>query len=113
VVRYAYWRGYLSGARFNDLRMVQLMPLPPIISCSSNFPETVYLSGAGLPRLSWKKPLNGCSSSSSIVVVVTELKYNSLFTVLSASTAVMLWFYSSCMGVAVYLPFGAVSYEPC
>jgi len=29
----------------------------------------VYLSGAGLPRLSWKTPLNGCSSSSSSVIV--------------------------------------------
>jgi len=25
----------------------------------------VYLSGAGLPRLSWKRSLNGCYSSSS------------------------------------------------
>jgi len=40
----------------NDLHMVQLMPLPPIISCFSKI-----LSGAGLPRLSWKKrPLNVC-----------------------------------------------------
>ena len=29
----------------------------------------VYLFGAGLPRLSWKKPLNGCSS----VVAVSKL----------------------------------------
>jgi len=27
-------------------------------------PRTVYLSGAALPRLSWKRLLNGCSSSS-------------------------------------------------
>jgi len=37
----------------NDLQMVQLMPLPPIISCFSKI-RMVYLSGAGLPRLSWK-----------------------------------------------------------
>jgi len=37
-----YWRGYLSGVRVQkNLHMVQLMPL--------------YLSGADLPRLSWKK----------------------------------------------------------
>ena len=38
----------------NDLRMVQLMPLPPhrLASVKSRM---VYLSGAGLPRLSWKK----------------------------------------------------------
>jgi len=32
----------------------------PIISCSSKKSRMVYLSGAGLPRLSWKKA--GCSS---------------------------------------------------
>jgi len=47
------WRGSVMviclerGA--NDFHMVQLMPLPP------HHPEMVYLSGAGLPRLSWKK----------------------------------------------------------
>jgi len=30
-----YWHGYLSGVWANDLHMVQLMPLPPIISCFS------------------------------------------------------------------------------
>jgi len=41
----------------NDLHMIQLMLLPPhhlIISCSSKI-QNVYLSDAGLPRLSWKK----------------------------------------------------------
>jgi len=40
----------------NDLHMVQLMPLPPhqiIIAAVKS--KMVYLSGAGLPRLSWKK----------------------------------------------------------
>ena len=34
----------------------------------------VYLSVAGLPRLSWKKavPFNGCSSSSSRLVVTAQ-----------------------------------------
>ena len=40
----------------------------------------VYFSGAGLPRLSWKKrPLNGCSSSSSnhvIVALITSRQSN-------------------------------------
>jgi len=40
----------------NDLHMVQLMTLPAIISCSSEI-QNGLLSGAGLPRLSWKK---GC-----------------------------------------------------
>jgi len=40
----------------NDLHMVQLMPLPPIASLHWN-PGWFNLSGAGLPRLSWKR---GC-----------------------------------------------------
>jgi len=36
----------------NDLHMVQLMPLPPRDLSKSN---VVYVSGAGLPTLSWKK----------------------------------------------------------
>jgi len=39
----------------NDLHMVQLMPLPPPSSLVPVKSRTVYLSGAGLPRLSWKK----------------------------------------------------------
>jgi len=35
-----------------DLHMIQLMPLPPIISCFINTQEWICLSGAGLPRLS-------------------------------------------------------------
>jgi len=51
-----------------DLHMAQLMLLPLTISCSSKsrlvLPEWFCFSGAGLPRLSWKKrPLNECSSS--------------------------------------------------
>jgi len=49
----------------NDLHMIQLMPVPPIISCSSKIQN-------GLPfwcRLTQvvleKRPLNRCSSSSS------------------------------------------------
>jgi len=45
----------------DDLHMVQLMPLTPS-SLASLKSRMVYLSGAGLPRLSLKKgPLNGCS----------------------------------------------------
>jgi len=36
----------------NDLHMFQLMPLPPHQLLKSRM---VYLSGAGLPMLSWKK----------------------------------------------------------
>jgi len=49
----------------NDLRVVQLMPLPPITSCSSK-------THNGLPFWCWltqivleKRPLNGCRSSKS------------------------------------------------
>jgi len=42
-----------------DLHVAQLMPLPLTISCSSKsrlvLPEWFCFSGAGLPRLSWKK----------------------------------------------------------
>jgi len=59
------WHSYLSGWDA-DLHMAQLMPLPIIISCSSKsrlvLPEWFFFSGAVLPRLSWKKPLNECSS---------------------------------------------------
>jgi len=37
-----------------DLHMAQLISLPLTVPCSSN-PDWFYLSGAGLPRLSWKK----------------------------------------------------------
>jgi len=37
-----------------DLHMVQLMPLPPILLASLKF-RLVYLSDAGLPRLSWNR----------------------------------------------------------
>jgi len=40
----------------NDLHMVHLMPLPPP-SLAPVKSRMVYLSGAGLPRLSWKKAI--------------------------------------------------------
>jgi len=33
------WCGYLLGQSANDLHMVQLMPLPPIISCFIKIPN--------------------------------------------------------------------------
>jgi len=43
------------------LHITKLMPLPLTISCSSKsrlvLPEWPCISGAGLPRLSWKKGL--------------------------------------------------------
>jgi len=49
----------ISLERGADLHMTQLMPLPLTISCSSKsrlvIPEWFCFSGAGLPRLSWKK----------------------------------------------------------
>ena len=38
----------------DDLHMVQLMPLP-LLSLAPVKSRMVYLFGAGLPRLSWKK----------------------------------------------------------
>ena len=48
----------------NDLHMVQLMPLPPIISCFSKIQNGLpcwcrLTQVVGLPRLSCKRPLNG------------------------------------------------------
>jgi len=58
--------------------MVQLMPLPsrhlaPVKS------RMVYLSGAGLPRLSWKKPTD-------VVVVVVVIYTNKPNTYLTESS---------------------------
>jgi len=47
----------------NDLHMVQLMSLPPHHLLLHEDLDWFNLSGASLPRLSWKKrPLNGCLS---------------------------------------------------
>ena len=44
-----------------DFHIAQLMPLPLTVSCSSKsrlvLPEWFCFSGAGLPRLSWKKAI--------------------------------------------------------
>ena len=39
----------------NDLHMVQLMPLPPNHLLLHKNPNWFSLSGADLPRLSWKR----------------------------------------------------------
>jgi len=64
VVR--YWHGYLFGERS---KWFAYAPAGATATPSSLTPvksRMVYLSGAGLPRLSSKKPLNGCSSSNTI-----------------------------------------------
>jgi len=53
VVR--YWRGYLSGARCNWFAYGQADGTAAPSSLVSVKSRLVYLSGAGLPRLSWKK----------------------------------------------------------
>jgi len=63
VVR--YWHGYLSGARCKWFACGQVDATAAPSSLAPVKSRMVYLSRAGLPRLSWKKPLNGCSSSSS------------------------------------------------
>ena len=42
------------GADLHYFHMAQLMPLPLTVSCSSKI-QIFYLSGTGLPRLSWKR----------------------------------------------------------
>ena len=39
----------------NGSHMVQLMPLPPPSSLAAVKSRMIYLSHAGLPRLSWKR----------------------------------------------------------
>jgi len=64
------WCGYLSGAR---CRLFAYGPADataspnPIISCLVLNPDWFYLSGTGLPRLSWKR---GCWTGVVMVVVV-------------------------------------------
>ena len=42
----------------NDLHIIQLMPLPPeSLAPAKSRMVYRYLSGAGLPRLSWKKAI--------------------------------------------------------
>ena len=49
----------------NDLHMVHLMPLPPIISCSSKIQNGLPFWCRPTQIVLEKRPLNGCSSSSS------------------------------------------------
>ena len=66
VVR--YWRGYLSGAR---CKWFAYGPADATVTPSSLAPvksRMVYLSGTGLPRLSWKKRRN----MDAVVVVVVQ-----------------------------------------
>jgi len=54
-----YWHGYLSGERCIGFAYG---PVDATATSSSLAPvnsRMVYLSGARLPRLSWKKPLSG------------------------------------------------------
>ena len=63
-----YWHGDLSGAR---CKWFACGPADATATSSSLAPvksRMVCLSGAGLPRLSWKRPLNGCSSSNMLCV---------------------------------------------
>jgi len=42
----------------NDLHMVLLMPLPPIISCFIKIQiRLTFLADTGLPRFSWKEAI--------------------------------------------------------
>ena len=59
----SYWHGYLSGARCKWFAHGPADATATPSSLASLKSRMIYLSGAGLPRLSWKKrPLNRCSS---------------------------------------------------
>jgi len=89
-----------------DLHMVQLMPLPLTVSCSSKsrlvLPEWFCFSGAGLPTTQVvlaKRPLNECSSSSSTRVsryqkgkpIWILLKQETLMLITSYQTAIAIF----------------------
>jgi len=92
VVRYMAWLSVWS-----EVQMICIWSswchCHPIISCSSKI-QNVYLSGAGLHRLSWKKgPLNRCSSCIIVHNVVESLTDMSVCvcSVLSLTTLAMSW----------------------
>jgi len=58
----SYWCRYLSGVRYKWFAYGAADATATPLSLAPVKSEMVYLSGAGLPRFSWKKrPLNGCS----------------------------------------------------
>ena len=58
------------GRGANDLHMVQLMPLPPNISCSSKIENGLPFWCRFTQVVLEKRPLNGCSSSIYFCVTV-------------------------------------------
>jgi len=68
----SYWRGYLSGVR---CKWFAYGPADATATLSSLAPvksRMVYLSGGGLQVVLEKRPLNGCSSSSSFVINISQ-----------------------------------------
>jgi len=51
VVR--YWRGYMSGCKWYAYSLADATATPSSLAPVKS--RMIYLSGAGLPRLSWKK----------------------------------------------------------
>jgi len=82
VVR--YWCGYLSGVRCKwfEYGPPDATAIPS--SLASVKSKMVYISAAGLPRLSWKKSLNGCS----VVIVVN---WNTVLTSGWLSVCLVTW----------------------
>ena len=94
VVR--YWYGYLSGVRCKWFAYGSADATATLSSLAPLKSRMVYLSRAGLPRLSWKKgPLKGCSSCCSIIFIFLLnfvlsyiiAKYFKLYRLLVASCA--------------------------
>jgi len=69
-----YWCGYLSTARCKWSLYGPADATATLSSLASLKSGMVYLSGAGLPRSSWKKPLNGCSLVILVVAVVEAIR---------------------------------------
>jgi len=67
-----YWRGYLLERGANDLHMVQLMPLHLVICCSCKIPNGLIFWCWLIQVVLEKRPLNGCSSSSSSLWLVAK-----------------------------------------
>ena len=105
------WGGYLSGAR---CRLFAYGPANATAIPKSHYllphlnPDWFYLSGTGLPRWSWKRPSNGCSSSSSSVVVVKDIFRLKLCSSHSYCTGM-----SVCLSVCHILVVGCTCTQAC
>jgi len=69
------WHGYLSGARCKWFAYCPADASATPWSLAPVKSRMVYVSGARLPRLSWKRPLNRCSSTWILLVAADKMFY--------------------------------------